>query len=738
MREGKPLPLRPKVFETLLILIENNGRIVEKEEMMTRLWPDSFVEESNLTFNIQQLRKALGDNARDPVYIETVARRGYRFKFEVKEVLQESPLASTVPEVSLRGSSIENESSINSEIFFNALNASTIDDACPSSLQTVQERAAEQPAFSPPLVSSKTNGLIFFAACLCILIIATGLFFLGQRREWFWQTRVVKSETSAPILSSAFKSERLTNTGGVGLAVLSPDTKFVAYSNWAEDKYSLWLRNLATGENVPIVPPSEESYMGLAFSHNGDWLYFVRKPPNVQSTTTLYRVSSVGGIPTKITTHLQGWFSISPDERKISFVRCPYKDENYCSLMIADSDGTNEQTIVTRSRPIRIGDNQFSPDGKSIAFASGQSRNASVDFGLFEINIEKRTERALTAHKFFDIKQLDWLPDGSGLLLAATENLAQNFKIYQVSAGTGKVQVLTKDSGNYATISLNRAADKMIVTQIISNFRLYLSPQENPKDSKLLAIADDFEFTNEGRLVYSSIADGNSNIWISNLEATEQRQLTSDPAQDFTPKISPDGRYIFFTSNRSGSSQLWKMNVDGSNQTTITKQEGGSPIFITADGKWVFYQSALNRNLWKVSTEGGAEILVTKQRMWRPAIDSEGKCVAYFSQKATDQYEIVLMSIEDEKILGTFALANDELFPAKLVWSKDSDSLFYLMTGASRSLVWQQPLKSEKAKLYADLGNEEVTDFSFTPDGKSFAFVRGKWTHDAFLIKGLK
>src|SRR5215212_6577598 len=79
LRGGKAIPLAPKVFETLLALVESHGRIVLKEELMKRLWPDTFVEESNLTFNIQQLRKALGDNARKPIYVETIPRRGYRF-----------------------------------------------------------------------------------------------------------------------------------------------------------------------------------------------------------------------------------------------------------------------------------------------------------------------------------------------------------------------------------------------------------------------------------------------------------------------------------------------------------------------------------------------------------------------------------------------------------------------------------------------------------------------------------
>ena len=90
LREAKPVPLTPKAFNTLLMLVENSGRIVGKEELMSRLWPDTFVEDANLTFNVQQLRKSLGDSARRPRYIETVARRGYRFIAEVEEVLSDS------------------------------------------------------------------------------------------------------------------------------------------------------------------------------------------------------------------------------------------------------------------------------------------------------------------------------------------------------------------------------------------------------------------------------------------------------------------------------------------------------------------------------------------------------------------------------------------------------------------------------------------------------------------------
>jgi DNA-binding winged helix-turn-helix (wHTH) protein/Tfp pilus assembly protein PilF len=86
LREGRPVPLPPKVFEILSVLVERNGHLFGKDELMQAVWPDSFVEEGNLTRNISTLRTALGESADDHKYIETVPKRGYRFVAVVREV----------------------------------------------------------------------------------------------------------------------------------------------------------------------------------------------------------------------------------------------------------------------------------------------------------------------------------------------------------------------------------------------------------------------------------------------------------------------------------------------------------------------------------------------------------------------------------------------------------------------------------------------------------------------------
>jgi DNA-binding winged helix-turn-helix (wHTH) protein len=88
--EGKPVSLSPKAFELLLVLIQSGGRLLAKDDLMRRLWPDSFVEEANLTVNISALRKTLGDTLDGQEFIETVPKHGYRFIAPVTELLEES------------------------------------------------------------------------------------------------------------------------------------------------------------------------------------------------------------------------------------------------------------------------------------------------------------------------------------------------------------------------------------------------------------------------------------------------------------------------------------------------------------------------------------------------------------------------------------------------------------------------------------------------------------------------
>ena len=258
---------------------------------------------------------------------------------------------------------------------------------------------------------------------------------------------------------------------------------------------SVWLRQLESGNNVEIIPSSDDTYAGLALSPDGNFLYFIRRPRGFSGQPDIYRVSIFGGVPQKIISETQGWMSVSPDGGKISFVRCYYREDENCSLWIADSaDGKNEKMLASRPRPFRIGDNKISPDGKTIAFAAGQSENAANEFALMEIDITGGAERELTPERFFNIKALAWLPDKSGWLITAARIPNKHFRIWQISADTGNAELLTKNSETYSALSLDKEAKLLIATQVKEDYHLRLIETEKPFAQKVLVNASNASF----------------------------------------------------------------------------------------------------------------------------------------------------------------------------------------------------------------------------------------------------
>lgn len=685
LRDGSPLPLAPKVFDTLLILVDNKGRIVEKDELIKRLWPNTFVEESNLTFNIQQVRKILGDNAREPRFIETVARRGYRFIAEVTKT----------------------QSAV----------ASTVEPEQPSS-----------PEFRPALKKSHLS----VALASSILIVGAIVFAF-----WVVKSRRTEAASSAPLLNTPFKSEKFASSGFVR-AVITPDGKYVAYTVETDGKQSIWLRQLETSENIQIVPPTNDRYIGMTVSHDGNSLFFVRSVRPDPPISELYRVMTFGGIPVKVTEHTEGTVSLSPDDRQLAFTRCKYEDDDFCSLMLVDVNGGNERKLLTRRRPIRLAGTQISPDGRSIAFASGHSTNGGSDFRLMALDLESGAERQLSPRTFFDITNLKWLPNGAELLIAAKENYDGRLRIWHVSALTGEVKPLTKDSIDYITLSLDRAAHKLLATYTSNNFHLYFGRVDDPANAKNLAVARVGVAVNrEGKIVY----EGNDgNIWMINSDGGERRQLTNNPASDFYPKWSRDGQYVFFASTRSGSTHVWRMNADGSNQVQISSQVGGLPRFVTTDGNFVYFESALHQTLWRVSTAGGNPTEVSKVRISLPAFSNDGKLVAYFVRDQTNnRLKIGLMAVETGAVARTFDLTNSSFRRGRIAWLPDNKSFYYVTVSGAQSLLWRQWLDGARApQQVANLGNDEIADLALSPVDGSLGFIRGRWIHEAVLIEGLK
>jgi len=166
LRDGEVVPLTPKVFDTLLMLVENSGHILSKNEMMKRVWADSIVEEASLTKNISVLRKALGQTPETDQYIETIPWRGYRFLVGVRE-LSENGVEPIVQDSSISRPLIGQE---------NASSAGEQVSAAPTAVETPSESGGWQSA-------TRRATLIVIGAALIIVITATVLFVTGRKTK---------------------------------------------------------------------------------------------------------------------------------------------------------------------------------------------------------------------------------------------------------------------------------------------------------------------------------------------------------------------------------------------------------------------------------------------------------------------------------------------------------------------------------------------------------------------------
>jgi Tol biopolymer transport system component/DNA-binding winged helix-turn-helix (wHTH) protein len=680
LRDGTRVQITPKVYDTLKVFVENPARLLTKADLMEMLWRDNFVEESNLTSNIKMLRKALGDDAANPQFIETVQRRGYRFIADVRE---------TSNEIAAR--------SIHSL------------EAAPS---------------------SGRRSYRFVVTAIVMLAAVIGF-------SAYWIAKSATPVGAAPILSAPFSSEKLSTNGSVLQAVVSPDGRKVVYTNGHEGPQSVWLRELETSTNIEIIPPSDDFYYGLALSPDGNFLYFARSPRQ-RREMGIYRVSIFGGVPAKIITGSEGWLSVSPDGSTISFVRCPYTEEEYCSLWTADAvSGKNERKLATRPNPIRIADNEFSPDGKTLVFAVGQSLNGGKDFGISNIDLASGSESEMTSEKFFNIKSLEWLPDGSALLITAARMPNKQFRIWEIAAQSGAARPLTDGPESYNRLSLNRDANVLIATQSRQDYRLSVANTDELAVRRPLVDASAVSFAQNGTLLFASVSTGNDEIWSINPNGTGQRQLTNDPADETAPIASSDGKSVFFASNRTEVAQVWRMNADGSEQTQLTFKSGGQPIFVSGDGKWVYYRHGVEKTLWRVPAAGGEEELVLNKRAMSFAVSPDGGQAAY-SEITQGERLIGIVSLSDGKILRTFNVSNQETSPMEIVWMPDGKSVVYVLLAGDSNVLMLQPVDGAPGTKLADLGAEQINGFAVAPDGKSFAIVQGGWRHDAYLIQGLR
>jgi len=723
LRDGKPVSLTPKVFDTLLILVESRGRIVEKEELKKRLWPDTFVEEANIAFNIQQLRKTLNDDARNPRYIGTVARRGYRFIADV-EVSLGNGGESGVQDLPKESADhpTTNEPGGQKGWVFASTNAAQLATPIGSGVTMI-------PDVSAPPVRNKFIAL----ATAAVLVLAAGGIAIWKFSKRLASNPVESKRGENSPSASRLKVEQLTVTGQSYHLAISPDGKYVAYEREVEKKGGIWIRQLATNTNVELVPPTERIY-GLAFANNGEYLYYVKGDP-----TAMYRIPLLGGVPTKILDGPQGNFSLSTSDNQIAFIRetTNVEGQREYSLFTANADGSGERKLLTGTHPYGLDTPLWTRDRASIICSYGNSTGGGQEFGLIEVNVADGQKKELGLSKFFRITKMAWLANGNGLLLSARSNLGDNNQLWRLTYPAMELTQMTEGLTSYADLSLTANAAKGVASQETLSSEIWVGPSGDPKSlKKITQAAGSFCWAPNGQLVYSSTASGNRDLWIMRADGTEQKQLTVDPALDITPRVTPDNRYIVYISNRTGAFQLWRMDLDGSNQIQLTSGGPKNHQTISADSKWVLYNTTDDWHLWKVSIDGGEPVKVAAYVATLPSISPDQKTIVCVVRKGLKR-ELLFLPFAGGPPAKRIEVPISRSVGYRIKWTPGGKALIYMAEMGGPIAIVKLPLYAGPTEQLAIFDQDELFDFDYSVDGQFLAVTRGLWQHDVVLLSEL-
>src|SRR5262249_3426169 len=250
----------------------------------------------------------------------------------------------------------------------------------------------------------------------------------------------------------------------------------------------------------------------VSFSHDGDYVYFISHGENQPSD--LYRLPTLHGPPTRAVGNVEA-YSLSADDRSIVFRRRNRIDRED-TLYLVDLTTGAERSLVRHKQPEWIRAFSLSPDRKVLAYATGESDSQRQVMNIVELNLETGQSRSLLKPDWYFVWQLEWLPDGKGILICARETANQSAQLWRMSYPDGSFQKVTNDSNNYLLFSLNADASKMLAVQSTLASHIWVSSNSNGTMAKNVADGRGRAvWTQDGRIIYNSASVLGSDLWIS-------------------------------------------------------------------------------------------------------------------------------------------------------------------------------------------------------------------------------
>jgi Tol biopolymer transport system component/DNA-binding winged helix-turn-helix (wHTH) protein len=645
----RPIALAPKSFDLLRLMVERRGRVLERDELIRELWPDTIVEEANLTFQVSTLRKALGEDGSK--WIETVPKHGYRFMAPVREVRE----APAVPPEEVRPEEVRPES---------------------VGAKDVRRRPA-------PLVA-----IVLVAAIALAALAAVG-----------WLRREASNEHPArqsrpqpqpqPQPQSQFQTQPsaaapLTSyRGWEGTPALSPDGNQVAFSWNGPDFGNLDIYLQMVGEGEPhrlTADPAPD--VSPAWSPDGGQIAFLRLVSD-ENRYAICLMPALGGRERLLTEIDLTPFRSAPGttlawtpDGKWLAAAGRFEPDGPSEIWLL-SPGTSERRRLTTVGNGMIGDFgiAFSPDGRFLALLRYITRSLG-DIYLLPLDASYNASGPLVrlTHEDRLVGGPSWNASGDRIFYSSGGALSYRtlrMLTFDPAHPERLVEPVPLPAGEQAT-NLSAARDRLVYAREQRDTNIWRLPLQGPGlrargDARpapwLPSTLDDHnpDFSADGmKVTFTSTRSGTEEIWVANADGSEaaqmtsmggpntsnsrwspdgksilfnsrssgssdlyilevatraSRRLTDDPADEYEPRWSRDGAWIYFVSTRSGRAEVWKLPANGGPAgggpaVRVTRQGGGA-AFESADGRSLYYaRDTRPISIWQVPTSGGEETKV--------------------------------------------------------------------------------------------------------------------------------
>jgi len=687
-RNGVEVQLTPKAIELLTELVRNQGHVVSKNQLMDSVWADSMVEEANLPFTIGLVRKALGDDVKNPRFVETLSKKGYRFIAPVEEVDGNG----NAPAVN--GANLDLNAAIRAQ---------------PADLLTFHARP--------------TRRYLFFAA-LTFIGLTIAIVFWG-----------LASKLRTP-LAGNMAVKHITANGETKYVSASPDGKFLAYVLDKGDHQSLWLYNVATDSDLMLSPTdARENITAVAFAPDGEHIYYV-------SSSRLIRVPILRGNPDVITDNVSAGsnVTVSPDGKQAAFLRSSGEETDIVVATVADR---SERVLATSQRPRQFYSRlAWSPDGRSLACAKRGIAGEGLAIVILNADDGTETERFKMREVVSD---LAWKYDGTAVLTSACG--FQICRILQYDLGRGNEPVtLTNDLINYTSISMAADGSSFFAVREDAGANLYVLSAGGDQPAKQITTGFDrfdglyaLSWVSGDRMFYSAQPREKSETDSIRADGSDQREISKEAYDGF----SADGRYLVSPPSHAVEPVISVFDMVSGKSSPISSGYMDINHTISPDGQWTaFTRLGDDVGIWRMSISGGDAARLTAgpdKAVW-PAISPDGRFVAfcrpYVDANGKATVDIAYVDSMGGSDLKRFAVDAQMLETGKAApqWSADGKSLYFVRLRDGASNIWKQPLDGSEPTQLTHLKSGRIYNFMFSPDESQIALSYSSLNRDIVQI----